>query len=265
MRGLVEKLRRALWTFGQPLTRRPERAGDPVSDLFVWRNSEDWKTFFELTDMAGLFDGGEDVPSRSATILFFDNNGEQFLEQRLDMLSNQRRTIDLTEFVAESKSSFGTFCVFHSTPQVVSDLGSFIAERGYVSYHYKDAPLRGYVHGSLDAISLCVNKGLRLLGSSSFFPREYRLQHELSGPALYEVGIVNSSPRDQIVTCQVLSARNGVSLGMQEVQLRPRASHVVPVQVEASQPVRVVINSHLVMARPFVFRIHQQKMVVFHG
>lgn len=265
MRSLVEKLRRALWTFGQPLTRRPEQAGDPVSDLFVWRNSGEWKTFFELTDIAGLFDDREGVSSRSVTIVFFDNNGEQFLEKYLDLLPNQRQTIDLTEFVTESKSSFGTFCVFHATPQVVSDLGSFVAERGYVSYRYKDAPLRSYVHGSLDAISLCRNKGLRLLSSSSFFPREYRLQHELSGPALYEVGIVNPSSRDQIVTCQVLSARNGEGLGTQEVQLRPRASHVFPVQVEVSQPVRVVINSHLVMARPFVFRIHQQKMVVFHG
>lgn len=261
----MEKLRRALWVFGQPLTRRPEQVGDPVSDLFVWRNSGEWKTFFELTDLPGLFDDSEGVSSRSVTIMFFDNNGEQFFEKCLDLLPNQRRTIDLTEFVAESKSSFGTFCVFHTTPQVVSDLGSFIAERGYVSYRYKDAPLRGYVHGSLDAISLGRNKGLRLLSSNSFFPREYRLQHELSGPALYEVGIVNSSSRDKIVTCQVLSALNGASLGMQEVQLRPRASHVFPVQVEASQPVRVVINSHLVMARPFVFRIHQQKMVVFHG
>lgn len=266
MRRLMEKLRRALWTFKQPLTKRPKLTGDPVSDLFVWRNSEDWKTFFELTDIAGLFDDRGGVSNRSVTLLFFDNNGTQFLEKRLDLVPNQRQTLDLSAFVAKSESSFGTFCVFHShTPQVVSDLGSFIAERGYVSYRFKGAPLRGYVHGSLDAISLCVTKELQLLGSSSFFPRDYRLQHELSGPALYEVGIVNPSSQDQIFSCQVLSARNGEVFGMQEVQLRPRGSHVFPVQVEQSQTVRIVINSHLVMARPFIFRIHQQKLVVFHG
>jgi hypothetical protein len=266
MRSLVEKFRRKVfWTFGQPLYRRPEQVGDPVSDLFVWRNSEDWKTFFELIDIAGLFDGDESVSGRSATILFFDNNGEQFLDHRFDLLSNERQTIDLTEFVTESKSSSGTFCIFHTTPQVVSDLGSFIAERGYVSYKYKEAPLRSYVHGNLDAICLSRNKGLRLLCSSSFFPREYRLQYELSGSELYEVGIVNPSSRDQIVTCQVLCACNGARLVVQEVRLRPRASHVFFVQVEAVQPVRVVISSHLIMARPLVFRIHQQKMIVFHG
>ncbi|MFA6051849.1 MAG: hypothetical protein WC762_04590 [Methylobacter sp.] len=265
MRYNIEKLRRALWTFGQPLTKKPKLAGVPVSDLFVWRNSEDWKTFFELTDIAGLFDDGEGASSRSVTILFFDSNGNQFLEKRLALLHNQRQTVDFSELLVESKSSFGTFCVFHSAPQMISDIGSFITERGYVSYRYKDAPLRSYVHGSLDAISLCESTGLTLLGSSSIFPREYRLQHELSGPALYEVAIVNPSSRNQLIACQVLSARSGASLGVQEVQLRPRGSHVFPVQVEQSQEVRIVINSRLVMARPFIFRIQEQKMVVFHG
>lgn len=262
----MEMLRRALWTFKQPLAQRPELTGAPVSDLFVWRNAADWKTFFELTDISGLFIDREEMSGRYVTLFFFDNKGTLFLEKRLDLLPNQRQTLDLSVFLSKSESPFGTFCVFHSyTPKVVSDLGSFIAERGYVSYRYKDAPLRAYVHGNLDAISLRLDKSVQLLGSSSLRAREYRLQHELLGPALYEVGIVNSTSRNQRLSCQVFSARSGEILGTQEIQLRPKGCHVFQIQVDQSQPSRIVINSHLVMARPLVFRIHNQKMDVFHG
>ena len=262
----MEKLRRALWTFKQPLTKRPELTGAPVSDLFVWRNAADWKTFFELTDISGLFIDREEMSRRYVTLFFFDNKGTLFLEKRLDMVPNQRQTLNLSVFLSKSESFFGTFCVFHSyTPKVVSDLGSFIAERGYVSYCYNGAPLRTYVHGNLDAIAQLPNKRLQPLGGGSLRAREYRLQHELLGPALYEVGIVNPTSRNQRLSCQVLSARSGEVFGTQEAQLRPRGSHVFPIQVDQSQPSRIVINSHLVMARPLVFRIRQQQIDVFHG
>ncbi len=266
MRNPIERLRRGLWLIKQPLNQRPELTGAPVSDLFVWRNSEDWKTFFELTDISGLFADSDGKSERYVTLFFFDNNGDMFLEKRLDLILNQRQTLDLSVFVSKIESPFGTFCVFHShTPKVVSDLGSFITERGYVSYRYKGAPLRTYVHGNLDAISLRPDKSMQLLGSSSFRVREYRLQHELLGPALYEVGIVNPGSRDQRVSCQVFSTRSGEILGAQEAQLQPKGCHMFPIQVDQSQPSRIVINSHLVMARPLVFRIHNQKMDVYHG
>jgi hypothetical protein len=265
MKSFMKKLTKAFWLYIQPLTQRPEQVGDPVSDLFIWRRSKEWKTFFELTDIAGLFDDRDGASSRSVTIVFFDNKGDQFLEKCLELLPNQRQTIDLSEFVSESQSSFGTFCIFHSTPQVISGLGSFITERGYVSYRYKNAPLRSYVHGNLDAVSLSRNKSLKLLCLSSFFLREYRLQHELLGPALYEVGIVNPSSRKKKFICHVLSSKEGGMLSTQEIILRPRASHVFPIQVEKLQSVRVVIKSYLVMARPLVYRTQKQHIDVFHG
>lgn len=266
MRQYIERLRKSLWTIKQPLTRKPALTRTPVSDLFVWRNSEDWETFFELTDISGLFIDGEMASGRYVTILFFDNNGNLFSEKRFDLIQNQRRTLDLSPLLSKSDSTFGTFCVFHSrTPDAVSDLGSFIAERGYLSYRYGRAPLRSYAHGNLDAISLQPSKTTQLLGSSSLRVREYRLQHELFGPALYEAVVVNPSSRDQYLTCKVLSTRTGGISAMQKVQLRPRAAHIFSAQVEQSQTARVVIDSHLVMARPLVFRIQNKKIDVFHG
>ncbi len=266
MRNPIERARKAVWILKQPLTQKPKVTGVPVSDLFVWRNSDEWKTFFELTDLPGLFVDQEKMPERYATICFFDGSGTLFLEKRLDLHLNQRQTLDLSLFVSELKCSFGTFCVFHShTPQVVSDLGSFITERGYVSYRYNGAPLRAYVHGNLDAICQLPDMSRQLLGSRSFLAREYRLQHELTGPAQYEIAMVNPSYRQQRIYCHVQSTQNGEVLDAQEVTLRPGGSHVFPVKMEQTDTARIIIGSHLVMARPLVFRINNNRMDVFHG
>lgn len=266
MRHYIERLRRAAWILKQPLTQRPKVSRTPVSDLFVWRSSEDWATFFELTDISGLFVDRSDAADRFATLLFFDDKGTVFLEKRCELTPNQRKTLDLSMLMNGAHSGCGTFCVFHShTPKAVSDLGSFIAERGYVSYRYGRAPLRSYVHGNLDAVSLWPDGNIQLLGSSSFLSREYRLQHEISGPGTYEIAVVNPNGRRQRITCQLLSTPTGQVLESQQVHLQPRGCHVFRFQVDGSRPRRMVISSHLVMARPLVFRICNQKMDVFHG
>lgn len=266
MQRHIERLRRAFWNFKQPLTLRPEVIGVPVSDLFVWRNSEEWETFFELMDIPSLFADCENIPDRHVTIFFFGSNGALLLEKRLGVVPNQRHTLNISALIPKSAWAFGTFCVFHShTPQVVTELGSYIAERGYVSYRYKAAHLRSYVHGNLDAIALLSNKRLQPLGGSSFRSREYRLQHALRGPALYEVGIVNPTLRLQRFSCRLLSTSSGEILAAQEACVKPQGCHVFLIQVEQTQQGRIVINSHMVMARPLIFRIQGQGMDVFHG
>ena len=61
MKDFIKRLKKAPWSFKQPLTKMPKYLGTPVSDLFVWRNSKDWNTFFELTDIAGMFDDNIDI------------------------------------------------------------------------------------------------------------------------------------------------------------------------------------------------------------
>ena len=266
MQRQIERLRRGLWVFRQPLTHEPPAPGAPVSDLFVWRNSGAWQTLFELTDVFGLFDDRDEDSGRHATFYFFDSDGALFFEKRIDLIPRRRQTIDLSELIEGARGEMGTFCVFHShTPRAVTDLGSYLAERGYVSYRYRGAPLRAYVHGNLDAISLGADNRMQLLGSGSLLPREYRLQHEIAGPALYEIAVVNPSTGAKSISCQRVSTRDGKTLDVQTVKLKPRACHLFPIQAEDPPSCRIVIVGRLVMARPVVFRTSEQALDVFHG
>ncbi len=175
-----QRLRRAVWTWRQPLTRLPAMARAPISDLFVWRSSDEWQTLFELIDIPSLFEDGHD--SQHVILIFFDGSGRRVLEQRLDLRANCRQTLDISSMIGRVHGEVGTFAVFHSpTPSDITKLGSFLAERGYVSYRYLDAPLRAYVHGNLDAIAQGANGELQLLGGGQF--PEPRIQPPARTPA----------------------------------------------------------------------------------
>jgi hypothetical protein len=117
----------------------------------------------------------------------------------------------------------------------------------------------------MDAISLWLDKSMKMLGVKSFLPREFRVQHELLGPALYEIGVVNSSSKVQHLSCQILSSQSGEILDIYKAVMLPRGVHIFQVKIEQSATARIIIKSYLVMARPLVFRIKNHKMDVFHG
>lgn len=263
MKNFLDRLRRSVWTYKQPLTSRPSDAAAPVSDLFVWRNSKEWETFFELTDLPGLF-GDSTVATRCATFVFFNANGEIFLEKNIEVLPARRNTVALSELIGCDHGELGTFAVFHThTPHSLQVLGSHLAERGYVSYRFRGASLRSYVHGNLDAIARLHAERFQLLGGQGLFSREYSLQHALNKGSVYELGLVNPTSKRQLVECQVLSTA-GKLLHTQVAELRSCGSQLFRVAAESDQ-LRVVMRSRLIMARPLVFHIENQKMDVFHG
>ena len=263
MKRYFERLRRAAWSYRQPLTHVPTATRATVSDLFVWRVSSDWETFFELIDMPGLFASAEGTAAK-VMLVFFDANGQFILEKMVKIQPNRRNTLAISKIVGSGHGESGTFSVFHShTPPSVYAFGSHLAERGYVSYRYRNAPLRAYVHGNLDAVARMPDQSLQLLGGRSFLGREYNLQHLLVSNSAYELGIVNPSTRAQRIECRGLYA-DGKLCTSQSVDLAPKGCHLFKVTPEYAQQ-RIVIRSRLVMARPLVFRIQNQKMDVFHG
>ena len=263
MNSYIQRLRRATWSYRQPLTYKPSAEGATVSDLFVWRNSTIWETFFELTDLLSLFEESGNL-SRQVTFVFFDNFGCKFLEKTFDLEQNLRFTLALSEIIGNVPSQFGTFAVFHShTPNSICALGSHIAERGYISYRYRGAPLRSYVHGNLDAIARLPDLSLQMIGGRGLRLRNYNLQYDLSNHGIYELGMVNPTSKKLRIACEALSCDGFIS-SSQVVDLLPRGAHLFSVFPKHEQ-LRVVISSRLIMGRPLVFLIQNQTMDVFHG
>jgi hypothetical protein len=260
MNNFLKKIKRAPWVFGQPLTNKPDNPKSVISDLFVWRCNRDWNTYFELLDIASLF--GDDE-QHQVDIVFFNEVGSEFYRKSIELDGLCRQTLNITNILStldKLPSDYGAFAVFHQqTPSGVSENGSFIAERGYVSYQYKGLPLRSYVHGNLDAI----DDMLMPLGGSSFFNRQYNLQCLLEANKSYEVALVNASPSNKKVMFEVVSF-SGKTQIKKNVILNPMQAFVLPITNLPSHS-RLIIESKMIMARPIVFCYNKNRLNVFHG
>jgi hypothetical protein len=103
-----------------------------------------------------------------------------------------------------------------------------------------------------------------MLGTSWKSKLLYNLQHELTGPAIYELALVNPTRSDQNVEFIIKNPLEGTEI-KELAQIGSRASVIKQVQVKAGEKLQLAIRSNLYMARPVVFRLQTHSMDVFHG
>ena len=260
MNNFLKKAKKAPWMLGQRLTNKPINPHSVISDLFVWRCSQDWDTYFELIDVAALF--GNDK-QHYIDIVFFDEIGNEFYRQLIELNGLCRQVLNISNILSTLDNvlgDYGTFAVFHQqTPDSVSEMGSFIAERGYVSYQYKNASLRSYVHGNLDAI----DDTLMTLGGSSFLKRQYSLQYLMEMKKTYEIVLINISSKSKKIKFKIIGTDNRVRIKESAI-LKSKQVYVFPIK-DLLGTSRLIIESKMIMARPVVFCFSDGNMDVFHG
>jgi hypothetical protein len=266
MQNIFKRFSRSKWTVLQPLVIEPKKKNVPVSDLFIWRKGAGWETFFELTDMVGMYDEESCHPLlRSVEIVIFESRGNEINRNIIPTLLHKRQVVNISEMVPDNSGAYGTFCVLHqSSPKKLIDLDGNLSERGYVSYTYMQSILRGYVHGNLNAICKSSDGNFQKLGGSSFLRREYRLQYEFIGDYEYEVVLVNPSNNTKSIELLLISNDNGATLSTLLKSIPSGGCYVFQIKPE-KKSLRVVIRSRLVMARPLVFIFNNNTMTVFHG
>lgn len=249
---------------GEGLTRIPSVQASSISDLFIWRKTNEWKTYFELLDINTLINAeNQDSGNNSATFVIFDSSGSEIIREKV-VVNPGRQTIDINSLIPDGFEGSGTYACFHDIiPKAILNSGSFIAERGYSGYQWKDLGARGYVHGNLDAIAKS-DQGIELLGTSWKKNLLYKLQHELTGPAIYEFALVNPTKSHQKVEFVIKNPLDGTEIN-ELAHIGSRASVIKQVQVKAGERLQLAIRSKLYMARPVVFRLQTSSMDVFHG
>lgn len=260
----IERFRVLIWNWRQPLTVVPKNLNGVVSDLFIWRASNEWETYFELLDVVSLFEDSQSL--NFVDIKIFNKSGFEVLQKKITLNKNSRQLINISNLISEEWGNVGTFAVFHSkNPTVVKELGSNIAERGYVSYTHKNSLIRSYVHGNLDAVTKMDDGKIELLGGASFLQRKYNLQYKFSNDAVHEIALVNPTNKQKKITFQVVSFEKGKVVDSKLIQLKPAACEIFKIKTGELDGVRLIIKSRLVMARPLIFSTKNFNLNVFHG
>ena len=242
----------------------PKNIKSVTSDQFLFRNGE-WKTYFELLNLPILFDPINSREPYNLRIVFFDQDGQLIHTYEVLKNSEGRLTLDLST-IFPSIPSIGTFSCFHNYySDWLANENAYLAERGYVGFQNSQfSKTKGYVHGNFDALAED-NKGyLKSLGTSSVKRREYRLQHELTGKARYELVFVNTTNSIQKLNIDLDII--GHSKGMSKMLIIPsRGIRIFECAIGQDETANVKIISRLNMARPVVFRVTEESFDVFHG
>ncbi len=250
------------------LTAIPKDSDAVISDLFPFRIENDWNTYFELLNIPALLDPKKCNEKKNVNFVFFDVYGVKIFELSLSNEGIFRNTISIKDILNKAGIfSNGTFACFHTgSPEWVKDNSGFLAERGYSGYQNKMiSPTRNYVHGNLDAIAKDKSGGLLMLGTTHWKKRKYQLQYELSGPALYELAFVNTSKSKQKLVVDLLFTENGNLLCSEVIEIPSKGVEWWKRDIDSKSSFRIIVNSHLNLARPVVFRSTKHSFDVFHG
>jgi hypothetical protein len=242
--------------------KRPNSRDSVTSDLFPIRNDENWSTEFEFLNLPGLIRG--DISSKhKANLVFFNKAGVELGRRDIEISGLGRRTISLSDFIKDDLEESSTFCVFHERSGTKVDLGgSFMAERGYAGYKFRDEPVKGYVHGNLDAVSYSSGV-LQKLGNFGFTRKTYFVQHLLTGPAEYNFVITN--PTSKKITIKPIIEINGTVKVLSKQAVQSLGCHIFKANIQHSEVGQIRFKSYLYLGRPVVFRIANNTFDVFHG
>jgi len=262
--GVKRKLKFGIF-IPRKITLRPKNSKAVISDLFPIRNDEDWKTEFELLNVPGLIRGNNNTNiDHSVTLYFFNDNGNLLGNKHIFMNSTGRQTIKLSEFLKNDLSKAKTFALFHDYDNnILLGGGSFLAERGYTGYEYKNSGVKGYVHGNLDAVALSGTR-VQPLGNKSFIARTYTVQHQLIGPAKYEFIFTNPTSNEVVIKPLLFGIGNKWVV-QKYFRIPSLGARLYSVDLSKEDTYKVKFKSHLYLGRPVVFRTCNESMDVFHG
>ena len=260
------KRRAKLFLFiNKNLTQTPKVNSAVISDLFPIKEGNDWHTEFELLNVSGLITAENNHPTPYLVDFYFYGYQGNLLGSKEIAIENiGRKTIKLVELLVDELKEAATFSVFHPPIYDKTDMaGSFLAERGYSGYEYKNLGVKGYVHGNLDAVALSNGK-VEPLGNSGLISRYYTVQHCLRGPAKYEFVFTNPTSKRITITPNI-SVNKKKWKTMKAFTMNSLGSKTFTVDIKESEKAYVRFKSKLYLGRPVVFRISNDSMDVFHG
>jgi len=248
------------------MTKIPPRDA-VISDLFVLRVEDGWETIFECLQLETLLNPSKNGDIQTLIFCFYTKTGQFIKERKVTLPKEIKTTININQLVEDlTIEEDGLFAIFHPQKKYwIRQHDSFLAERGYIGYaNSRLGPIKGYVHGNLDAIAR--SDSLRtdlLLGNYSFFKKEYRLQHSLEPGNNYELYLVNPTLTKQRFN---LVQKTNQKEDRIKVDLPPMGLYKYVKTVDKNEDTTfIIIESKLYLARPVVFKIMPLSFDVFHG
>ena len=241
--------------------RKIPKKNSVISDLFIWRNNEDWQTKFELMNFKPFFDKNN-KKKESIIVEIRDKNGSNLTSSIFTIESMQKKTIDISELLYDKKINHdhGTFSVYHEHIPIINQFEAFIAERGYSLFKYKNLKTFSSVHGNLDAISFLDQKK-QFLGKQTILSKNFNIQFKFENRNYYDLFFVNPTNKNLKIKIFFIRSNNNLS---ETITIAPGGSEFVNLK-EGHNIKRIFVRSKYLMSRPLVFEYNENFINSFHA
>jgi hypothetical protein len=219
-----------------------------VSDGFLWRTDNGFKTTFNFSDLIKIFFHQE---SAGVEIFFYDKNNK-FLKKISKVDINYSNSINIDEKLMNNLQDFGMFYIYH---KMNNPIKSSIRNACYTGYSYMNN-LHSFVHGNFPisykffdgAINSDGNNDIIAL--SLFKNKRYKIQKYFKNFSKSEIFIQNPT-----------SKKIKFSINTVNFELNGMCGKIIDI----SNVNEVEIISNCYFFRPIIFNYKNNYLDVHHG
>ena len=217
-----------------------------ISDAFLWRTDNGFKTTFNYADILGLFYKVEDS---HVELNFYSKNNDFIKKIIINQLNYSNKLLIDKDFL-DGIEDYGVFYIFHRYDSYSGD-DLVIANRCYVGFSLKDS-LSSFVHGNqfVRYQSLDGKYDGSDMVKSSFFNNRYRIQNSFLDFTKSELFFVNPT-----------SKKIDFSIG----NIRYRLGRNCSIIIDIGSKENITISSRCMALRPLIFNYKDVFFDVYHS
>jgi len=240
------KLRNIIGFKPVPIFINKKCRGTSISDAYLWRTDNGYKTTYRYTDILGLF---YKIKDSYIELAFYTKDNHFIKKITINELFFSNELLIDKDFLGGIEG-YGVFYAFHrSDKNPRNDL--IISNRGYVGFSFKDK-LSSFVHSNLYVRyqSLDGSHGGTDLVQSSLFKNTYKIQNSFTNFTKSELFFVNPT-----------SKKINFSIDDNKYKLENNCSLLIDI----SEKETISIISRCMFLRPIIFNYKDDFYDVYHA
>lgn len=218
-----------------------------LSDAFIWRTDNNFKTVFKFTDLLKLF---YKIDNSSLDLYFYDNKFKLIKNLTLNNINLSNEIIIDKKFL-NSHEGFGVFFIFHKHKNFKSNNKMILSNRCYLGFSYNNN-LPSFVHGNTYAISENINNNHKItnfINNSLFCSQIYQVQNNFNDFNKSELIIVNPTTKK-------------IKFYLNDQNYFLDGFHSILINIEKTP--QILIKSNCYFLRPIAFNYKNEFIDVYH-
>ena len=218
-----------------------------VSDAFLWRTENNFKTIFRFTDLLKIF---YKIQASDVEIIFFDKNGKKIKAIKNSNIKTLNEVIIDNKFL-DGIEDYGTFYIFHRTKNILKEK-IILSNRCYLGFSQNNN-LPSFVHGNTYAASKEFNNDQEtsnIIKNSVYFNKDYKIQNYFDN--FDKIEIFLSNPTSEKIKFSIND----------KLYLLERSCSII---LDVSFLKDINIKSNCYFLRPIIFNWKKEFFDVYHG